>query len=266
MEKKPTIRFCGTESFISRMIPKDYFLSHQTTTGLLIQIQENRQLSDEKLETILQYFERYGSINCKEYINGQDIYVIFHHYDAVDQIMLNGEEQMIDGCTVRVQKVRVPTERRAILNSNDQEFCIHISNLSTKVTSEDLASLFNVHVANVLIRPFNQLTEHLVESQRTPYEAWIINVGNKKETQRLAKQINGRTMNNTIIRCEAIVEPLKVFELCEKFQNGKCEHSISCNMKHVSCVKSDTCIDTKCWYGHPSSRNVVSQRRPTSGR
>ncbi|CAF3550352.1 unnamed protein product [Rotaria sp. Silwood1] len=112
MKVQQTIQFRGTESFISRMIPKDYFLSHQTTTGLLIQIQENRQLSDEKLEAISQYFERYGSINCKEYINGQDIYVIFHNYDAVDQIMLNGEEQMIDGYTVRVQKVRVPTERR----------------------------------------------------------------------------------------------------------------------------------------------------------
>jgi hypothetical protein len=134
------------------------------------------------------------------------------------------------------------------------------------VTNEQLASLFNVHVANVLIRPFNPSAQHLVENQRTSYEAWIINVGDMEETQNLAKQINGREFGGTIIRCKAIVEPVKIFELCEHFQIGKCAYSVSCIMKHVLCVQSDTCNDTKCWYGHTSLRSTASEHRPKTGK
>jgi hypothetical protein len=77
MKTDGPIRFGGKELSISRMLPKSYFLSHQTTTGLLIQIQNNEQLSNEKLKTILQYFEQYGQINYNEYINQQYLYVIF---------------------------------------------------------------------------------------------------------------------------------------------------------------------------------------------
>jgi hypothetical protein len=153
-----------------------------------------------------------------------------------------------------------------MVDSSVEQYCIHLPDLSTKVTNEEIAKLFNVHVANVLIRPQNSLAQHLVDNERTSYEAWVLNVGIKHEAEELAKRVNGTQIPFTIIRCEAIVEQVKTFELCEHYRNGACRYSISCNKKHILCVKPITCENTECYYGHAPSRNVVSKHEPLSGR
>lgn len=138
--------------------------------------------------------------------------------------------------------------------------------LSPNVTNIQLASLFGVHVANVLVRPPNALTQHLVESDRKPYEAWIVNIGDEQTIKKLTKDTNGKMIGDTIIRCNTIVRKVDTAELCENYQNGKCEYSISCNMIHFQCVKPDTCDNDECWYGHTTNRPYASKQRPKSGK
>lgn len=153
-----------------------------------------------------------------------------------------------------------------IVDSSVRQYCIHLPLLSTEVTNEEIAKLFGVHVANVLIRPQNILAQHLVENERTSYEAWVLNVGDKHETEALAKRVNGTQIRSTIIRCEAIIERVKTFELCEQYRKGACLYSISCSRKHILCVEPTTCDNNECLYGHASSRNVVTTHKPLSGR
>ncbi len=46
------------------------------------------------------------------------------------------------------------------------EYCIHVTNLPNDVTGEELSNIFRVDVANILIRPYNELQNHLAEDNR----------------------------------------------------------------------------------------------------
>jgi hypothetical protein len=151
-----------------------------------------------------------------------------------------------------------------ILKSDTPEFCIHVTNMPSDVTGEDLSTIFKVNIANILLRPFNELNNNLVEHDRIQAEAWIKEIGNEQAAHKMAKEKNGTDLRGFKIRCQAIRAPLNVSDLCERFQIGACLFSICCNMKHIRCVNEITCNNTQCWYGHDWQRTTKSERRPIS--
>jgi hypothetical protein len=151
-----------------------------------------------------------------------------------------------------------------IVSSDIPEFCIHVTNMPTNVSSEELSSIFKVDIANILVRPYHELNNNLVESNRQQVEAWIKEIGNEQSAQRLATEKTGTDLRGFKIQSQAIRASLNIFDLCKHFQEGTCLFSIGCNMKHILCVEPVDCNNTRCWYGHTSQRRTRSERRPTS--
>ncbi|CAF4936692.1 unnamed protein product [Rotaria sp. Silwood1] len=155
-------------------------------------------------------------------------------------------------------------EAITIPTSDIPEYCIHVTNMPTDVTSEDLSSIFKVNIANILVRPHNELDDHLVESDRRQVEAWIKEIPTEQLAIRLAKEKTGFDLRGFQIQCQATRAPVNPFDLCGRFQTGKCPFSIGCDQKHIRCVEPITCKNTHCWYGHDKARRTRPARRPTS--
>ncbi|CAF3930113.1 unnamed protein product [Rotaria sp. Silwood2] len=259
------INIRGHTLIVSRQIPRKIHLSHQITCGLKVEISSNSINSNETLQIdVTKYFQQYGKINYYEYMGNNKVYFIFDDYDIVDRIMLEKTQHTYKGFSLTIEKVRLPDDRRTIIGSDVTEYCIHVTNMPTNVTGEDLSRIFRVDIANILIRPYNELNDHLVEDNRTQVEAWIKEIGSEQSAQKLAGEKNGFYLRGFKIQCQVIRVPLKIFELCRHFQQGTCSYSICCEMKHIRCVQPVTCENNQCWYGHDSERITKSIRRPTS--
>ena len=119
-----------------------------------------------------------------------------------------------------------------------------------------------MNIENILVRPHNELNDRLVESDRSQIEAWIKEIANEQLAQKLATEKTGTNVRGFKIQCQAIHVPVDVFDLCKRFQNGKCSFSIGCDQKHILCVEPMACKNTRCWYGHDAKRKTKSVRRP----
>jgi hypothetical protein len=137
-------------------------------------------------------------------------------------------------------------------------------NLPNDVTGEELSNIFRVDVANILIRPYNELQNHLAEDNRKPVEVWIKDIGSNEFLQRLVKEKNESFLRDFRMQCQVIPAPVNHFELCELYQRGRCPFSIGCRNKHIRCVKPVECANTQCWYGHDEQRSIHSKRPPIS--
>ena len=151
-----------------------------------------------------------------------------------------------------------------IATSDIVEYCIHVTNLPNDVTGEELANIFRVDVANILIRPYNELQNHSPENERKPVEVWISDIGSKEYINKLANEKNESLLRGCRIHCQIIPTPVNHFDLCEYYQRGTCGFSISCQKKHIRCVEPIDCQNTQCWYGHDKQRRVRSERLPRS--
>ncbi|CAF1527859.1 unnamed protein product [Adineta steineri] len=102
-----------------------------------------------------------------------------------------------------------------IVTSDVVEYCIHVTNLPNDVTGEELSNIFRVDVGNILIRPYNELQNHLAENQRIPAEVWIKDIGSKAFLQKLAEEKNESVLRDFLIQCQVIPAPVNHFELYE---------------------------------------------------
>ncbi|CAF3764252.1 unnamed protein product [Rotaria sp. Silwood1] len=151
-----------------------------------------------------------------------------------------------------------------IISSDVVNYCIHVTNMPKDVNSEELSMIFKIDITNILVRPYNELNQHLVENNRVQAEAWINEINNECFAQKLATEKNGSFLRGCNIHCEVICFPVKIFELCEYFEKGICRKSIGCENKHIRCVEPLQCENTQCWYGHNPQRRRKSERRSRS--
>ncbi|CAF1348718.1 unnamed protein product [Adineta steineri] len=151
---------------------------------------------------------------------------------------------------------------RTIVTSDVIEYCIHVTNLPNDVNGNELSDIFRIDVANILIRPYNELQHHLVENNRTsrPVEVWIKDIGSNEVLQKLVNEKNGYCLRGCQIQCQVIRAPVNYFDFCKSYQEGKCSFSIGCRKKHIQCVEPIECRNTRCWYGHDQRRVIRSDR------
>ena len=128
-------------------------------------------------------------------------------YDIVDQIMLARHPLMIHQFRVHFSKtLRKPQstsfEDRVARLMIDCCFvdlspslrCTHLTNLPADVTSRELASIYRVHPADILLKPANPLQCHLKSpGQSLSAEAWV------KGTSHPSKQLGGVQISSEIV-------------------------------------------------------------------
>ncbi|CAF3561324.1 unnamed protein product [Rotaria sp. Silwood1] len=123
------------------------------------------------------YFQQFGHIiGCQweENEHAKKAFLEFKDYDSVDQVMLYTGSHEINKIKVKVQKeMQAPRRRdRDGPNNHPRPYCVHITNLPPSITSEQLSLIFEVHVADILIRP-QAIPEENEISEMLPWEAWI---------------------------------------------------------------------------------------------
>ena len=131
------------------------------------------------------------------------------------------------------------------------------------VTSGELAKLFSVHAAEILLRPGHQLSSHLTSDDLSTSEAWIKHRFDQKTAQTLAEKYSEKRIRGVKIQCNVVQEPVSTSELCRDYEEGSCKYpSDQCNYKHIRCNEADVCENRKCWYGHSKNRKIKSDGRP----
>ncbi|CAF1360555.1 unnamed protein product [Adineta steineri] len=248
------------ELSVSRQLSRVHYLSHKITCGLKVKLPKDYS-ARELIAKVRNYFLPYGTINYQEYFDDM-IYFIFDDYDSVDRIVLEKNAHRIKGIQLIVEKLRIPKDRRTIVTSDVIEYCIHVTNLPNDVNGNELSDIFRIDVANILIRPYNELQHHLVENNRTsrPVEVWIKDIGSNEVLQKLVNEKNGYCLRGCQIQCQVIRAPVNYFDFCKSYQEGKCSFSIGCRKKHIQCVEPIECRNTRCWYGHDQRRVIRSDR------
>ncbi|CAF1163774.1 unnamed protein product [Rotaria sordida] len=263
--KNPIIKYNNQEYQISRHNPKEISLSGQMTCYLLIKISK---IEDEngfrKILTeydLNEYFRKFGKIISYQKENDNEIILQFEHYDIVDQIILSDISHTINGINIQIEKTRSIEK----VNKDDIDqcpYCIHVTNMPSDITSEELSLLFDVHVADIILQPEYSLNEHLVKDDQLNSQAWIKNIGKEQTIRDLTikkPQINLRGFQ---IHCNVINKPIYPFELCRNFELGKCEFSSQlCYYKHIICNQPNTCDNNQCHYGHSKKRQIISNKQ-----
>ncbi|CAF3866485.1 unnamed protein product [Rotaria sordida] len=246
---------------ISRYNPKDIPLSGQMTPFLLIRKSEkynNKKTLKDLIESdINKYFERFGKIVHCQWNDDCEAILKFQHYDIVDQIILSDGPHEINGIKIDVEKTR-QTQTSNMMATTKSVFCIHVTNIPLDVTSEELSQIFNIHVADIVIKPGYIRNECLASKDQINSEAWIINIGNEKKIRDLASKNSKIKLRGLQIKCDVINEPVYPFELCRNFKTGVCKYQIKCQFKHIMCNQPETCPDEQCFYGHNRKRQVTS--------
>ena len=123
------------------------------------------------------------------------------------------------------------------------KYCIHVTNLCPSVSAQQLASMFNVLVRQILIDTFHRA-------------AWIKDLETKECSGSLADQYRNQRLGEQRISCQAMREEIPVPELCSYFRLGTCKRENGCNQKHVRCEDPAECINKDCYYGHDSNKKL----------
>ncbi|CAM4826376.1 unnamed protein product [Rotaria magnacalcarata] len=255
----------GHEIKVTRSLPSTCPLFNQSVTGLKIKIdkssngqQSNKKLNEYDLKNYCQKFDRV--LQCQWTNNDHtEALFIFPDYDSVDRIILCNPSPQIRGIRISLEKTRTAEDNAYC----EHPYVIHVTNLPTCVTSEEVSSVFRVPIAKIILYPCYRLERNCVVNGRSSSEAWIKNVGDKQTTQNLAEKISGYFIRTNKIHCEAILEPINEQELCENFRKGICQYSwTQCHYKHYSCYEPDTCKDEYCCFGHNQKRTTISIDRP----
>ncbi|CAF1157811.1 unnamed protein product [Rotaria sp. Silwood1] len=236
---------------------------HQSTDDGL----NRSQLNEVDLR---KYFQQFGHIiGCQweENEHAKKAFLEFKDYDSVDQVMLYTGSHEINKIKVKVQKeMQAPRRRdRDGPNNHPRPYCVHITNLPPSITSEQLSLIFEVHVADILIRP-QAIPEENEISEMLPWEASIKHSGNHQIVEKLVKKLGRRQLDSYTIQCECIQEEVHPSQLCEQFEIGQCKYQNDCNFKHWMCNEPDTCEDENCWFGHNERRTLKSNSRPRKER
>ena len=144
-------------------------------------------------------------------------------------------------------------------------YVIYVPDLPIGVTSKELSRIFEVHVAQILVRPgFNLEKYHMVHGHSSS-EAWIKEVGQEVDVRKLASRKSGEWLHGCQIRCEVILEPIEEQELCKHFEKGLCRYN-PCHYKHYQCSEQDTCENVECRLGHSKRRKTVSKTQSKEGK
>ena len=146
-------------------------------------------------------------------------------------------------------------------------FCIHVTNLPSTVTSEELSLIFGIRVTNILLQ--HNITQSSCSSvhKTVSCEAWVKNVGNESRTRQLAKRASKTEVRGLKIECQCVKEPIYMSELCTHFRKGSCRHlNGTCFYKHILCDKPNDCFDITCNLGHATSRQIVQKTRKNKTR
>ena len=120
-------------------------------------------------------------------------------------------------------------------------FWIHITNLSSNTTGEDLSKLFDIPVEFILLDTVKN-------------EAWIKNIFRKDMAESKATRYNGTRLNNRAIKCQANVELIHIAKLCSYFRAGDCNNGDRCSARHILCSNPINCSQKNCYYGHLKQR------------
>ncbi|CAF1455218.1 unnamed protein product [Rotaria sp. Silwood1] len=263
--KNPIIKYNNQEHQISRHNPKEIPLSGQMTCYLLIKISKiedengfRKKLTEYDLN---EYFRKFGKIISYQKENDNEIILQFENYDIVDQIILSNISHTINGINIQIEKTR------SIENVNKDDidqcpYCIHVTNMPSDITSEELSLLFDVHVADIILQPEYSLNEYLVKDDQLNSQAWIKNIDKEQNIRYLAIKKSQTNLRGFQIHCNVINKPIYQFELCRNFELGKCEFSSqTCNYKHIICNQPNTCDNNQCHYGHSKKRQIISNKQ-----
>lgn len=127
------------------------------------------------------------------------------------------------------------------------------------VTSEELSNIFQVDVADILIKPGYQLNEYLSSDDQRNSEAWIKPIDNQKSLIDLVNNKSKTNLRGFEIYCDIINEPYKISELCREFEKDACQYlQNQCYYKHILCDQPDSCKDEECHYGYSKNRPIQS--------
>ncbi|CAF4947960.1 unnamed protein product [Rotaria sp. Silwood1] len=135
---------------------------------------------------------------------------------------------------------------------NDMKFCVHVTNVPSHVSGEQLAILFRSRVWDVLIRKS-------INADTDPFEAWILKLNTLADAQQLA--ISVKTIDGIDVQCNAEEEPLNEWTLCSGNRDGWCKHDNDCIYRHVICKYGDECMYDQCPFSHSTKRNIVPNPR-----
>ncbi|CAF3972183.1 unnamed protein product, partial [Rotaria magnacalcarata] len=193
--KSGPIKYGNEELIISRHNPKNIPFSGIMTCALLLQISKTSDaygLEKKLVESdINKYFGKFGKVIYCQWLNEYEAILQFNSYDIVDQIILSDISHAINGINIHIEKTR-EIQKKNIIEIAQHPYCIHVTNISNDVTSEELSSIFNVSVAHIVLQPGYQLNQHLVSNDQLNSEAWIKLIGDEKQTRDLAIKVSNK--------------------------------------------------------------------------
>ena len=190
---------------------------------------------------------------------------MFSH-DSVDQIILSNITHTINGIDIDVEKTLIGRKSTTNTVENSRPSCIHVFNIPSDVTSEELSNRFSVHVADILLRPANPESAHLVSDNESTAEAWIKHLSNRRSMEDFVKKYSRSVIRGCEIFLDIVEEPFSISELCRDFERGVCGRSADrCFYKHINCDAPDDCDNVKCWFGHSRKRSLSSDKQPIEG-
>ncbi|CAF1078081.1 unnamed protein product [Adineta ricciae] len=263
MRQRP-FTFDGKLLKVMRSLPKSR-LYDRMVTGLKINIesfQDEHLLTDKVNENDLKkHFQYNGTILSSKWMNSAKTEALFQFedYDAVDRSIICNQILKIKGRKIDLEKYITDADRIA----NNVPYCIHVRNLPVRVTSEELADMFEVRIPFILVHPCFLIEQAHSTDARTTSEAWIKGFRDKADAQHIAEKNSGKTLRRNRIVCQVMQEEIDEDELCTKFLKGQCPYTNdTCHFKHISCDEPDTCENPDCWYGHTDVRSTKPHFRP----
>ncbi|CAF1131778.1 unnamed protein product [Adineta ricciae] len=249
---------------VMRSLPKNR-LYDRMVTGLKISIQsfqDEHLLTDKVNENDLsKHFQYNGKILSSKWMNSAKTEALFqfNDYDAVDRNIICNQRLKIKGRTIDLEKYITDADCIA----NNIPYCIHVTNLPVRVTSEELANIFKVRIPFILVHPCFLIEQAHSTDARTTSEAWIKGVKDKADAQHIAEENNGKILRRNRIVCQVMQEEIDEDELCTNFLKGQCPYTNdTCHFRHISCDEPDTCENPDCWYGHTDVRPTRPHFRP----
>jgi hypothetical protein len=135
---------------------------------------------------------------------------------------------------------------------HDIQFSVHVRNIPPHVSGEQLATIFNSNVWDIIIRKG-------IHPDTDPFEAWIMNIAVESDAEELATTIN--CIDGVDVQCNVEREPLNEWTLCNGNRDGYCKYGNNCVYRHVTCVSGDGCQKEECPFSHTKQRKIKPNPR-----
>ncbi|UJR26048.1 hypothetical protein I4U23_007394 [Adineta vaga] len=226
-------------------------LTFMRTYRLLLNLETNSSSVSLNEDDVRTYFEKhYGRIKAFAWTSESAATADFEDYDAIDRAVLDSIIHTINGVKIRLEKVKSSCVRAAYERTiaDGFKYCVHVRNIPANVNGEQLATIFNSKVWDILIR-------RGTHPERDPMEAWILDIPTMLDAEELAASVTD--IDGIDIQCNAETEPVNEWTLCSGNRDGWCKHDKECIYRHIICVSGDECKNEGCSYSHSKERKIT---------